>query len=337
MAASKWQNKFNWDKIKKDIDETRSKGKKDWTDDRLWQPDWKAAVAQGKMFIFRFLPDPEGNPFVKYYSHSFKYQKDSATKWYINNCISTFGWDPSCPVCAKNNEYYNSAFDSDKDIAKDRKRRVNFVSNVLVIDDPINPDNNGKVMLYRYGVKIYEKLEKMLFPSEADLQDPDFKPFIPFDLFEGANFKLKIKMQQKFPNYDDSEFSPQSAVANGDDAQIDKIMGATYKLEEFIDPAKYPSVDDTIRQIGHLLNMTVEGDGAETPAKKEEINPQDDDNPFSGREDTTVSDSESTPDEDPGTKETPQEEAGADASAEPDSSQAAGDGDDDDAFFANLK
>lgn len=329
---SKWKNKFNWDQIKKDIDENRTNKKAKWEDDRFWVPNWKQAVATEKFFTFRFIPDPDGNPFVKYYSHSFKYNKDDSVKWYINNCISTFGWDPQCPICEKNNEYYNSAFESDKKIAQQRKRRINFVSNVLIIDDPINPENNGKTMLYRYGIKIYEKIEKLLFPTDAMLADPDFEAYMPFDLFEGANFKLKIKMQGEFPNYDDSEFSvKRGPVLGGDEDKIDELMEKSVVLQEFLDPEKYPSVEDTVRQIGSLLNMSL-GEGGDTaggtPEEKSQVK-KDDDNPFLNN-----SSSESTPEEETGTESAPQEE---DPSAEESGSGESGGGDDDEAFFANLK
>jgi hypothetical protein len=323
---SQWKNKFDWKKIKDDIDKERSK-KKSWQDDRIWKQDWKAAVEREEFYTFRFLPDQDGNPFVKYFTHNFDYEKDGTKKFYINNCISTFGWDPACPICAKVKEYYDSAFESDQDLAKDRKRSVNFVSNILMIDDPINPDNNGKVFLYRYGVKIFAKIEKLLFPSEKDLKDEDFEPFIPFDLYDGANFKLKVEMQGDFPNYDNSSWSKRGPV--GKDNEIDAIMEKVYSLNEFIDPTKYPSVKDTLQQVGHLL-------GAPTAESESEEDDDDDNSSISNfaeepKDETpekAVAPEQAEPDSEPEQEAEPETGDDADDSAD--------DPDDDEAFFKNL-
>lgn len=321
--------KFDWDKLKTDIKEEQDKKSKGFKDDRFWSPDWKAAVKAKKFFVFRFLPDTEGTPFTKYYNHGFKYRKGSESKWYINNCSSTLTWDPACPICAKNSEYWESPYESDKEIAKQRKRRLNYVSNVLVVSDPINPDNEGKVFLYRYGAKIYEKIEKLLFPSEQDLADPDFEQFIPFDLYDGADFKLKIKMQGDFPNYDDSEFSRQKPVAKNDGA-VAEIMGQTHLLSEFTDPKNFPEPEKVLEQIGFLLGADAV---SEAPAPREEANdePEEEENPFASN--GPVDESEEEESQEESAEEESQEEAIEESSDE-------GGGDDADAdaaWFANLK
>jgi len=287
--------KFNWDELKTKIKTEEEKGRKNYKDDRYWNPDWKAKDRKG-FWTIRFLPDTEGNPFVKYYSHGFKYTKDGAQKWYINNCISTFGWDPACPVCKKNGEYFNSPYESDKEIAKARKRRLNFVSNVLIVNDPVNPENNGTVRLFRYGSKIYEKIEKLLFPSDTDQEDPDFVQFIPFDLYEGANFKLKIKMQGEFPNYDDSEFSSQSPVLKGDDDKISELMTKTHALSEFLDPKNYPTVEKVIEEVGFLLGEVVSsGEDEEKETTTTTTTTSETENPFlSGDDETTEEETDTT-------------------------------------------
>lgn len=278
--ASKWQNKFNWNQIKDDIEKEKDSKSKKYKDDRLFYPDWKAAVAKNKFYTLRFLPDQEGNPFVHYYTHGFQYPNSDGTgkKWYINNCISTFGWDPKCPICAKNSEYYDSAFESDKALGKERARKQHWVSNILVVNDPINPDNNGKIFLYKYGYKIYQKIEKQMFPSEIDLSDDDFQEFVPFDLFNGADFKLKITMQGEYPNYDTSSWSQIKAIANGDEDEIDVLMEQTHDLSEFLDPKKYPTVEETNIQLAHILGVAPEvgeEEEQEEPiiAEKEESSP----------------------------------------------------------------
>lgn len=307
---SKWKNKFNWSKIKDDIEKEKDSKSKKWNDDRLFRPDWKAAVAKNKFYTIRFLPDQEGNPFVHYYTHSFQYPNSDGTgkKWYINNCISTFGWDPKCPICAKNSEYYDSAFESDKALGKERARKQHWVSNVLVVNDPINPDNNGKVFLYKYGYKIYQKIEKQMFPSEIDLADEDFQEFVPFDLFNGADFKLKITMQGEYPNYDTSSWSKIKAVANGDETKLDAIMEQTHDLSEFLDPKKYPTVEETNTQLAHILGVAPK---VEEQEEEEEVQ-------------------EELVHEEPKQEESVQEEPVQEESDDED------DLDDDEAFFKNL-
>ena len=326
--SSKWKNKFNWEKIKGDIEKEKESKFKSFKDERMFKPDWKAAIAKKKFYTLRFLPDQEGNPFVHYYNHAFQYPASdgSGKKWYINNCISTFGWDPKCPICAKNSEYYDSAYESDKKIGKERARKQNWVSNILVVNDPVNPENNGKVFLYRYGYKIYQKLEAQMFPSETDLEDPDFEEFMPFDLFEGADFKLKIKMQGDFPNYDDSAFSSPKALMKGDEDKIDEIMEQVHDLSEFIDPKNYPTVDETIKQVGHLLGLTPAIDEEEMEEDEDETDDQQTNESF---DDDSEGDQESGVSE----EETSEEES-QDASEEDEDSEE--DLDSDEAFFANL-
>jgi len=282
-------------------------------DDRIFKPDWKACVAKNKFYTFRFLPDPEGNPFVHFYTHAFQYPNadGSGKKWYINNCASTFDWD-SCPICKKNSEYYDSAYESDKKLAKARGRKQHWMSNILMVNDPINPENNGKVFLYDYGYMVYQKIEKQMFPSEVDLEDQDFEEFTPFDLFEGADFKFKIKMKGEYPNYEDSAWSKCRPVAKDDD-ELDTIMEGTYLLTEFLDPKRYPKADEVIKQVGHLLGVAVVAD--EEPQEESEEEPQ---------EEPVEESAQETPVEETPVETTPESEPDAEL-------------DDDEAFFNNLK
>lgn len=247
---------FDWGAVKDKIAKDNTKGKGFEKDKRFWEPT-KDAEGNGIATI-RFLPDLDGNPYIKYYSHSFSYLKNGEKKWWIKNCINTFGYDENCPICKKNQQLYNSAYDSDKAIAGQRKRKLSYISNILVVKDPANPENEGKVFLYRYGQKIYEKLVKPMFPTEQDLMDDEFVQFVPFDLYEGANFLLKIKKQGDFPNYDDSKLQRQSAIAGGDDEKIEAYMNATHRLEEFLERKLYPTNEEVIAAVGHELNMTID-------------------------------------------------------------------------------
>jgi len=240
-------------------------------DERFWTP---TKDAEGNAFaVIRFLPDMNGNPFIKYYAHSFDYLKNGEKKYWIKNCINTFGYEEECPICKKNMTLWDSAFESDKKLAGKQGRKLHYVSNILIVNDTNNPENNGKVMLFRYGRKIYEKIKKLMFPTEQDLADPDFVSYVPFDLYEGADFKLKVKKQGDFPNYDDSSFAQrQTPVAKGDDDAIAAIMEKTVVLDEFLDRKLYPENDETIKVLGEYLNMVVPevADKNDEPAAGEE-------------------------------------------------------------------
>ena len=336
MATSKWKNKFNWEKIKGDIEKEKESKSKNYKDERIFKPDWKAAVAQNKFYTLRFLPDQDGNPFSHYYNHAFSYPATdgSGKKWYINNCISTFGWDPKCPICAKNSEYYESAYESDKKIAKERGRKQNWMSNILVVNDPINPDNNGKVFLYRYGFKIYEKIEAQMFPKQTDLDDDDFNEFMPFDLFDGADFKLKIKMQGEFPNYDDSGFSAPKAVFKGNEEKIDAMMEEVNDLFEFTDPKNYPTIEETIKQVGHLLGVT--------PTSNEDDEDDEENDNTNEAEESSKTDQKTDQEDDQVEESSHENDGDSDDNKEGSSEKSVAESgddnlDDDEAFFANLQ
>lgn len=248
---------FDWDNITAGI--KKENGKKDFADARFWKltPDEKGEA----MAIIRFLPTNKGDHPItaKYYTHSFKYQ-NNGEKWYVDNCVSTFGFDRECPVCAKNQEYWNSAFDKDKKIASERKRKLFYIANIQVIKNPNKPEEEGKFFLYKFGSKIREKIDAKWFPSDTDLQDPDFKQFIPFNPMTGANFKLKgTNLHTKknkpgvFPNYDTSEFSPQSEYLGGDAKKIEAALENTLSLNEFVDETKYPKNEEVSKKLACIL------------------------------------------------------------------------------------
>jgi len=256
---------FDWNKVKENIQQ-ESQAKKSYKDDRFW----KHTVDENgaSLSIIRFLPDQDGTPFVKYYTHNFDYMIDGQKKYYIKNCINTFGYDKECPICKKNMEYYNSSFESDKALSRKRGRKLTFVANILVIKNPNDPESEGKVYLYKFGQKIYDKIKNLMFPSDQDLQDPDFVSFVPFDLYDGADFKLKVVKQGEFPNYDQSSFSAQKPI--GDDKKIASIMEKTYFLAEFSDPTNYPSNEEVIKVLGDLLGISTPKEEAPKKEQKKE-------------------------------------------------------------------
>ena len=157
-------------------------GENSYKDDRFWQPEVDKTGNGYAVIRFLAAPPSEDLPWVRVFSHGFQ----SKGGWYIENCPTTIG--QKCPVCEANNELWNSGDDADKDIARQRKRKLSYISNIMVIEDPVNPTNNGKVFLFRYGKKIFDKINDKMNP-----QYKDEDPVNPFDFWQGANFKLKIR------------------------------------------------------------------------------------------------------------------------------------------------
>lgn len=247
---SKWEKLV--EKLKKEKEKVKS-GK----DERFWELKPVSKEKWG-LKIIRFIPDKNNEPFVRVYKHIFSYvDKNGQKKWYYGFCPTTL--EKECPICKKNSIYWNSGFEDDKEIARKRKRQEKFISNIFVIKDEANPENEGKVFLFEYGRVIFNKIERHILPSEEDLNDDEFIQFIPFDLEEGANFKLKIKggisKTDDYRNYDDSEFSKQSPFLNGDKKKISEVIEKTYPLSEFLDEKNYPTYEEIIKRLGYILQL----------------------------------------------------------------------------------
>jgi hypothetical protein len=205
----------------------------DYKDDRFWRPTLDSA--SNGYAVVRFLPAVEGEdiPWVKLYSHAFK----GKGGWFIHNCPTTLG--EKCPVCEGNSELWNSGTESDKRIARDRKRKLTYISNILVVEDPAAPQNKGKVFLFKYGKKIFEKIQEQMNPEFQDESAVN-----PFDFWKGANFKLKIRKVDGYVNYDKSEFSAASELFDGDDAKLEALWKKQYALKEFINPKEFKSYSE---------------------------------------------------------------------------------------------
>ena len=211
------------------------------TDDRLWK--LECDKAQNGYAIIRFLPAPEGEdiPFVKLYSHAFQ----GPGGWLIDQCITTL--NQKCPICEHNSELWNSGIDSNKEVARKQKRKLTYVSNIYVVKDPANPSNEGKVFLYKFGKKIFDKLTTAMQPEFEDEQAID-----PFDFWQGANFKLKAKNVAGYRNYDSSEFAAAGPLLEDDDA-MEAIWKKQYSLAEFIAPDQFKSYDELNTRLGQVL------------------------------------------------------------------------------------
>ena len=253
--------KKNRDQISKLLQAAEATGgggeKKSYEDNRFWKPTVDK-VGNGYAVI-RFLPAAEGNdlPWVRYWDHGFK---GPTGLWYIERSLTSIG-QPD-PVGELNSKLWNSGVDADKEIARDRKRRLHYVSNVLVVSDPANPDNEGKVFMYQFGKKIFDKIMDLMQPTFADE-----KPVNPFDFWEGADFKLKIRQVEGYRNYDKSEFASPAPLSD-DDIKLEGYYNSMYNLSEFNDPANYKTYDELKVKLGKVLGEEV---NAGAPTIREEV------------------------------------------------------------------
>ena len=253
--------KKNRDQISKLLQAAEATGgggeKKSYEDNRFWKPTVDK-VGNGYAVI-RFLPAAEGNdlPWVRYWDHGFK---GPTGLWYIERSLTSIG-QPD-PVGELNSKLWNSGVDADKEIARDRKRRLHYVSNVLVVSDPANPDNEGKIFMYQFGKKIFDKIMDLMQPTFADE-----KPVNPFDFWEGADFKLKIRQVEGYRNYDKSEFASPAPLSD-DDVKLEGYYNSMYNLSEFNDPANYKTYDELKVKLGKVLGEEV---NAGAPTIREEV------------------------------------------------------------------
>lgn len=218
-------------------------GENSYKDDRFWQPEVDKTGNGYAVIRFLAAPPNEDLPWVRVFSHGFQ----SKGGWYIENCPTTIG--QKCPVCEANNELWNSGDDADKDIARQRKRKLSYISNIMVIDDPVNPANNGKIFLFRYGKKIFDKINDKMNP-----QYKDEDPVNPFDFWQGANFKLKIRNVEGYRNYDKSEFSASSPLLDGNDKELEALWRKEYSLQEFVKPDQFKSHGELRAKFQSVIN-----------------------------------------------------------------------------------
>jgi len=228
------KSRGGFDSLMKEVDKISNPTNEIKTDDRFWVP---AVDKAGNGFsIIRFLPPSKGEelPWVRIWTHGFQ---GPGGKWYIENSLTTIG--QADPVSEYNTILWNSGLEADKELARKQKRKLNYVCNILVIQDSATPENEGKVMLFRFGKKIFDKIKDISQPNPA-FQDE--KPVNPFDFWEGANFRLKIRQFEGYRNYDKSEFDKPSQVADSD-SKIENIWNRQYPLTELLDPKYFKSYD----------------------------------------------------------------------------------------------
>tara|TARA_B100000780_G_C21078761_1_gene434363 strand:- start:234 stop:1121 length:888 start_codon:yes stop_codon:yes gene_type:complete len=218
--------------------------KKSYGDDRIWKP--SVDKAGNGYAVLRFLPAAEGenDPWIQYWDHGFK---GPTGRWYIERSLTSLGQDDPCSEL--NSKLWNSGRDEDKATVRTQKRRLHYVSNVQIVEDPSNPANNGKVMLFVYGKKIFDIILDAMQPQFAD-EDP----INPFDFWDGADFKLKIRQVEGYRNYDKSEFAKPSAL-NDDDAVLESLYKKLHSLAEFNGPSNYKSYADLKTKLMQVLGQ----------------------------------------------------------------------------------
>jgi hypothetical protein len=220
---------------------------KSYDDDRFWKP--TRDKAGNGYAVVRFLPAKEGEdlPWVRYWDHGFK---GPTGLWYIENSLTSIGQDD--PVSEANSVLWNSGRDEDKALARERKRRLHYISNVLIVSDPENPQNEGKVFLYQFGKKIFDKIMDVMQPQFADEQ-----PVNPYDFWEGADFKIKIRKVEGWVNYDKSEFSKPASLFEGDEARLTEVYDKLYSLQDFLKPENYKTYDELKMKLNRVLGVEV--------------------------------------------------------------------------------
>ena len=264
--------------------ESAPQEKKSYVDERLWKPTMDKS---GNGYaVIRFLPSCEGEdlPWAKVWNHAFQ---GPTGQWYIENSLTTLGNND--PVSEYNSKLWNSGVESDKETARKKKRKLQYFANIYVVSDSANPQNEGGVFLYRFGKKIFDKVMEAMQPAFEDES-----PINPFDFWNGANFKLKLRKVDGYWNYDKSEFESVSALSEDDDV-LEGIYKKQYSLNEFTAASNFKSYDELKTRLDMVLSGTVAAnttvqtlmedeptatvsvDTKETPAPTVSVSAEDDD------------------------------------------------------------
>jgi len=262
MSISALRNQNSLDKLLQQVqkDDSPTTEKKSYVDERLWKP--QVDKSGNGYAVLRFLPAIEGEemPWVRVWNHAFQ---GPTGQWYIENSLTTL--NQKDPVSEYNSQLWNSGVESDKEIARKQKRKLQYFANVYVVEDTMNPENTGKVMLYRFGKKIFDKLMEAMQPEFADET-----PINPFDMWEGANFKLKIRKVDGYWNYDKSEFESPSQLKSTDE-ELEAIYKKEHSLAEFLAPSNFKSYDELKTRLDTVLSGTVATKTAAAMVEEDEV------------------------------------------------------------------
>ena len=243
-------------KLVKEVEKMNNNGASG--DERTWKLD--VDKSGNGYAVIRFLPAPEGEdlPFVKLYSHAFQ----GPGGWYIENSLTSLGQKD--PVSEYNTQLWNNGTDAGKETARKQKRKLTYMSNIYVVKDPANPENEGKVFLFKYGKKIFDKLTAAMQPEFEDEEAID-----PFDFWQGANFKLKAKNVAGYRNYDSSEFAAVSPLLDDDDA-LEGLWKKQFSLAEIVAADQFKSYEDLKKRLEYVL-------GSKRPAQDPDVYEEDND------------------------------------------------------------
>ena len=244
-------------------------------DNRFWTP--SVDKAGNGYAVIRFLPEPKGEdlPWVRVFSHGFQ---GPAGKWYIENSLTTF--NEKDPVSEYNSSLWNNGTDAGKEQARKQKRRLSYIANIYVVKDPANPENEGQVKLYKFGKKIFDKLNEKMNPEFEDETATN-----PFDFWEGADLKLKIRNVEGYRNYDKSEFAEISPLLDGDDSKLETVYESMFSLQEFLDRKNFKTYAELQAKLDMVLGlagatatapsvMSAEENVVEMPVQKEASAPK---------------------------------------------------------------
>ena len=243
FAALKRERTTSFDKLTKEVEKLSSSTTAKEVDERFWKPE--VDKAGNGYAVIRFLPAPKGEevPWVRLWSHGFQ----GPGGWYIENSLTTLGQQD--PVSEHNSKLWNSGEDKDKDTARKQKRRLTYIANIYVDKDPANPDSEGKVFLYKFGKKIFDKINEQMNPTFEDEEAIN-----PFDLWQGAYFKMKIRNVEGYRNYDKSEFDSSSPLSDNDDT-LETVWESENSLSAFVAPDQFKSYDQLKSRLDRVLGL----------------------------------------------------------------------------------
>jgi hypothetical protein len=243
FATLKKQSGSAFEKLTKEVEKISKPEGGSGADERLWKPEMDKS---GNGYaVIRFLPAPDGEdiPWAKVWSHAFQ----GPGGWYIENSLTTL--NKKDPVGEMNRELWNSGSDADKEIARKQKRKLSYYANIYVVEDPAHPENEGRVFLYKFGKKIFDKIMAAMQPEFKDET-----PVNPFDFWQGADFKVKIRKVDGYWNYDKSEFSRPGTLGNLSDDQLEAIWKKEYSLTEFTDESNFKTYEELDARLNAVLN-----------------------------------------------------------------------------------
>lgn len=255
----------NLDKLKTAVEALNASSEGASDKEKFWRPE--VDKAGNGMATIRFLPaspadGEDGLPWVKIFGHGFQ----GPGGWLIDNCLTTK--NQQCPVCEHNSTLWNSGIEANKEIVRKQKRKLNYITNVYIVNDPKHPENNGTIKLFRFGFKIFEKITEAMNP-----QFEDETPINPFDLWTGANFKIKITKVAGYQNYDKSEFESSSPLSD-DDAKLEKIWKAEHSLKELTKDKEFKTYEELSNRLNRVLGLNGETVKPKTTVEQMKATPE---------------------------------------------------------------